>query len=47
MRRTFRSLQAHAGLAMTIVGTLIVALAFAIASVSLLNGLLLRPYPYP
>jgi len=47
MRRTFRSLRVHFGLAVTIVGTLTVALAFAIASVSMLNGLLLRPYPYP
>ncbi len=47
MRRIFRSLRGHLGLTLTIVGTLTVALAFAIASVGILNGLLLRPYPYP
>ena len=47
MRRTLRSLRGHPGMAVTIVGTLTVALAFAIASVSMLNGLLVRPYPYP
>src|SRR5262245_21658755 len=47
MRRALRTLRGHPGVAAAIVGTLAVALAFAIASVGLLNGLLRRPYPYP
>ena len=47
MRRTFRSLHTHSSLAVTVAATLTVALTFAIASVSILNGLLLRPYDYP
>jgi putative ABC transport system permease protein len=47
MRRIFRNLRGHAGLALTVVVTLTVALAFAVASLAILNGLLLHPYPYP
>src|SRR5262245_55080985 len=47
MRRTLRSLRGHFGLSLTIVSTLAIALAFTITSLSMLNGLLLRPYPYP
>jgi predicted permease len=47
MRQTLRSLRSHLGLAVTIIATLTVGLAFTIASIGILNGLLLRPYPYP
>src|SRR5215472_13260092 len=47
MRRAIRNLGHHPGLVFAIVAMLTVALAFVIASLSLLNGLLVRPYPYP
>ena len=47
MRLAFRSLCRTPGLALAIIGALAVALAFAMASIALLDGLLLRPYPYP
>lgn len=47
MRLAFRSLCRAPGLAIAIIAAVAVALAFTIASIALLNGLLLRPYPYP
>jgi putative ABC transport system permease protein len=47
MRLAIRSLVRTPGFAAAILGTLTVALAFTIASFGLLDGLLLRPYPYP
>src|SRR5436190_6973410 len=47
MRLAIRSLCRRPGLTFAIVGTLSIALAFAIASLSILNGLLLHPYSYP
>src|SRR5262245_37406260 len=47
MRLTIRNLSRHPGLVVAVVGMLAAALAFVIASVSILNGLLLHPYPYP
>jgi predicted permease len=47
MRHAFRTLHAKPALSMTVAGTLALALTFMIASVSILDGLLVRPYPYP
>ena len=47
MRFAFRSLCRAPGLAIAVIGMLAAAVAFTIASIALLNGLLLRPYPYP
>jgi putative ABC transport system permease protein len=47
MRLAIRSLVRTPALAAAILSTLTVALAFTITSFGLLDGLLLRPYPYP
>ena len=47
MRLALRSLRRHPGLVLTIVSMLTLALAFTIAGLSILNGLLVHPYPYP
>jgi len=47
MRFAIRNLGRYPGLVFAIVGMLTSALAFVIASLSLLNGLLVHPYPYP
>jgi putative ABC transport system permease protein len=47
MRSIFRNLAADAGLSVTIASTLTAAFAFLIASLSIVNGLLFHPYPYP
>ena len=40
-------LRHHAGLSLTILATLTMAFAFVVASLSIVNGLLFHPYPYP
>src|SRR5690242_6667311 len=47
MRLTMRNLSRRPGLVVAVVGMLTVALAFVVASLSVLDGLLIRPYPYP
>jgi len=47
MRIAIRNLVGHPGLALSTLGMLAMALAFVVASLSVLNGLLIRPYPYP
>src|SRR5262252_193871 len=47
MRLAIRSLIRRPALVVTIVGMLTIALAFVIASLGVLNGLLIQPYQYP
>jgi len=47
MRLAIRNLGHHPGFVFATVAMLTAALAFVIASLSLLNGLLVHPYPYP
>jgi putative ABC transport system permease protein len=47
MRSTLRTLSGQPGLAALVVATLAVALAFLIAAVGAINGLLFHPYAYP
>jgi predicted permease len=45
--KSLRKLRTHAGLSLTILATLTMAFAFVVASLSIVNGLLFHPYPYP
>jgi putative ABC transport system permease protein len=47
MRHALRNLVRAPGLAVTVVGTLTVALAFTMATAGVVDGLLFRPYQYP
>ncbi|HEX7136545.1 MAG TPA: ABC transporter permease [Vicinamibacterales bacterium] len=47
MKALFKSLLIHPSLPFTILATLTMAFAFVVASLSIVNGLLFHPYPYP